>query len=438
MGTALYTGVSGLRVHQSRLDVVANNIANVNTPGYRSSRMLFQDLFSQTLQGAVAPSGNFGGSNAIQIGLGVAFGSVDINHTQGTLLTTGVATDLAVQGTGFFVLSDGGSQYYTRDGSFTLNTVGQLIDPSTGMRVQGYMADENGQVGPNIPLTDIVIPVGATSIVRATTTATMIGNLNSEALIGDTVSRVVRIFDSLGTPRDVSLTLTKGDVVNSGGTDYSAWTWEASYTNSDDPPLTNVVGSGVVLFDSEGGFVDEGTVAGGVFTSRAGAPQVSIDAAALGGVVTLPVVPIEFSLDYSAISELADETDVTLQSQDGFPRGTLESFSIGRDGTINGVFTNGLTRTIGQVALSTFSNLGGLEREGNNLFRATLGSGEPQIGTANTGGRGLISGGVLEGSNVDLGQEFSDLILTQRGYQANARTITAADTLLQEAVNLVR
>lgn len=438
MGTALYTGVSGLRVHQSRLDVVANNIANVNTPGYRSSRMLFQDLFSQTLQGAVAPSGNFGGSNAIQIGLGVAFGSVDINHTQGTLLTTGVATDLAVQGTGFFVLSDGGSQYYTRDGSFTLNTIGQLIDPSTGMRVQGYMADENGQVGPNIPLTDIVIPVGATSIVRATTTATMIGNLNSEALIGDTVTRVVRIFDSLGTPRDVSLTLTKGDVVNSGGTDYSAWTWEASYTNSDDPPLTNVVGSGVVLFDSEGGFVDEGTVAGGVFTSRAGAPQVSIDAAALGGVVTLPVVPIEFTLDYSAISELADETDVTLQSQDGFPRGTLESFSIGRDGTINGVFTNGLTRTIGQVALSTFSNLGGLEREGNNLFRATLGSGEPQIGTANTGGRGLISGGVLEGSNVDLGQEFSDLILTQRGYQANARTITAADTLLQEAVNLVR
>ncbi|HIJ66284.1 MAG TPA: flagellar hook-basal body complex protein, partial [Candidatus Hydrogenedentes bacterium] len=160
--------------------------------------------------------------------------------------------------------------------------------------------------------------------------------------------------------------------------------------------------------------------------------------AGFGNEISLPVTPFEFNLDFTDVTELSADSDVSMSNQDGYPRGTLESFNIGEDGTINGVFTNGLTRVLGQVALATFANVGGLSRSGNNTFRDTPASGSPQIGLPNAGGRGQVSGGVLEGSNVDLGTEFSNMIVTQRGFQANARTITAADTLLQETVNLVR
>ncbi len=438
MGTAIYTGVTGLLAHQRRIDVVASNIANVNTTGYRGSRVLFQDLFSQTLEGARAPVGDFGGTNPTEVGLGVRLASIDVNHNQGSLITTGVASDLAIQGQGFFVLNDGHNNFFTRDGSFMLNANGALIDPATGLRVQGFMA-ENGVINDNTPLGDITIPVGGASIVRATSTVGLQGNLNANASVGDVVQRTMTVYDSLGTAREIQVTYTKRAVVTDGGVDYNAWDWSASFTNGDTPPVTSTVGTGTLLFDTAGNFAKEGTMAGAVFTARpAGTPEISITNAQLGGVAAFPNDPFSFDVSFGQITELSGTSDVTVASQDGYPRGVLSSFNIGRDGVINGVFTNGLTVVVGQVALANFSNMGGLVRWGNNMFRDTAASGVPQIGLPNSGGRGQVSGGVLEGSNVDLGTEFSNLIVTQRGFQANARTITTADQLLQETVNLVR
>ncbi|MFO7975978.1 MAG: flagellar hook protein FlgE [Candidatus Hydrogenedentota bacterium] len=439
MGTAIYTGVTGLQTHQRRMDVIAANISNVNTPGYRAARALFQDLFSQTLEGGRGPVGNFGGSNPVQVGLGVQLATIDTIHQQGSLQTTGNNSDLAVQGTGFFVLSNGEGMHYTRDGSFTLNALGQLVDPATGMRVQGYLVDESGEVNVSSEPTNLEVPVGGTSIVRATEEVRVRGNLNSRAEAGDTVERSANVFDSLGTPRELLTTFEKIPQVSVGGTNYNAWSYVVEYTNSETPPVTTQVGEGVVLFDEDGNYFDEGTLSGGVFTSRPeGSPEVSVPLGAFGGMDTYPETPFEFEIDFSSVTELASDSDVTVTNQDGFARGTLESFNIARDGTINGVFSNGLTRVIGQIALASFANVGGLERDGSNMFRDTPASGTPQIGLPNTGGRGQVSGGVLEGSNVDLGTEFSNMIVTQRGFQANARTITTADTLLQETVNLVR
>jgi len=381
----------------------------------------------------------FGGSNPVQVGLGVQLATIDTIHQQGSLQTTGNNSDLAIQGTGFFVLSDGESMYYSRDGSFTLNALGQLIDPATGMRVQGYLADETGEVSVSAVPTNIEVPVGGTSIVRATEQVMVRGNLDSRSVAGDTVERRVNVYDSLGTPRELLTTFEKIPQVSLGGTNYNAWSYIVEYTNQDTPPVTTQVGEGVILFDEEGNYFDEGTLAGGVFTSRPeGTPEVSVPLAAFGGLDSYPETPFEFEMDFSSVTELASDSDASVTNQDGFARGTLESFNIARDGTINGVFSNGLTRVIGQIALASFSNVGGLERDGSNLFRDTPSSGTPQIGLPNTGGRGQVSGGVLEGSNVDLGTEFSNMIVTQRGFQANARTITTADTLLQETVNLVR
>ena len=439
MGIAIYTGVTGLLAHQRRLDVIASNIANVNTAGYRGARVLFRDLFSQTISGPRAPVAT-GGSNPQQIGLGVRIGSIDVNHLQGSLVTTGVASDLAIQGSGFFVLRNGTSDYYSRDGSFTLNANGELIDPATGYYVQGYTADGAGNIDVNSMVGNLVIPVGAAAIVRATQDVSLVGNLNSDASVGDTVQRTFRVFDSLGTARDIQVTYTKRAQVSvSGSGAYNAWDWQAEYTNIDGNTVT--VGSGTLAFDNDGVFYAEGTVAAGDLTpTAAGAPEISIPSgvAGFGNEISLPVTPFEFNLDFTDVTELSADSDVSMSNQDGYPRGTLESFNIGEDGTINGVFTNGLTRVLGQVALATFANVGGLSRSGNNTFRDTPASGSPQIGLPNAGGCGQVSGGVLEGSNVDLGTEFSNMIVTQRGFQANARTITAADTLLQETVNLVR
>lgn len=416
MGTAIFTGVTGLLAHQRRLDVVANNIANVNTTGYRGSRILFEDLFSQTLQGGTAPSASYGGSNPMQVGLGTGVGTIDVNHSQGSFLTTGVASDLAVEGNGFFVLSDGTTRQYTRDGSFQLNSNGVLIDPATGLRVQGYMADAMGVIDGSVEAGDIVIPVGGQSIVQATENVAMTGNLSSDAAVGDTVVRTVEVYDSLGTPREIELTFTKQ-------TADGEWQWSAASTDTD---IQTVTASGTFSFDANGGYVG----------FSAGSGDVSINFAP--GISAAPADPFTFTVDLSALTQLSSDSDATVLSQDGYERGVLESYSIGSDGMINGVFTNGLMRSIGQVALGTFANIGGLARTGNNMFVETPSSGIAQVGLPNTGSRGNVTGGVLEQSNVDLGTEFSNMIITQRGYQANARTITTADAMLQETVNLVR
>ncbi len=449
MGTALFTAVTGLQSFQRRLDVVANNIANVNTVGFKGSRVLFSDLFSQTLEGAAAPDGNFGGTNPSQVGLGTNIATIDVNHSQGSLTQTGISSDLAIQGAGFFVLSDGVGNVFTRDGSFALNANGFLIDPATGLFVQGFPADSSGVINTEVPVGNIVVPIGGAAIVQATTNTSLVGNLTAENTIGDplalppipptTVTRTIRVFDSLGTARDILLTFTKIEQVDNGGTLFNAWAVDGTF---DGVSVLDPGSSGgtrpVLLFNPDGslnqyGFDDgAGNFAG---TLAPGEPVASISN--FTG-ETIPVVPFEFNIDFAGMTELSGQSAVTNPNQDGFPLGVLEAFNIGESGIVNGIFSNGLTRVLGQVALAVFSNVNGLEKAGDNTFRQSSSSGLPQIGISNTGGRGSINGGVLEGSNVDLGTEFSNMIITQRGFQANARTITTADTLLGEAVNLIR
>jgi flagellar hook protein FlgE len=232
------------------------------------------------------------------------------------------------------------------------------------------------------------------------------GNLNSEAGIGDTVQRVIRVYDSLGTVQEVTLTFTRNAV--------SQYTWDATH------PVAGAVGTGIITFDANGQF------------SSVTNDIVSIPLA--NGAVT----PLDFTLDMLGVTQLADEDTVALTNQDGLPPGVLESFSIADGGVINGVFSNGLTEVLGQVALAIFNNPGGLIRDGRNVFTVSPNSGIAREGLAGTGGRGMVNGGVLEGSNVDIATEFSNLIIAQRAFQAGARSITTADMLLSEAVNLVR
>ena len=451
-GSALFTAVTGLQGFQRKLDVIANNIANVNTTGYRGARVLFQDLFSQTLAGGSAPTGALGSTNPRQIGLGVRISSIDTNFNQGSLTTTGVSSDLAIQGNGFFILSGGQGLTFTRDGSFNVSTNGFLEDSATGFLVQGYNADDNGVVDANGPIEPLEIPIGGQAIVQPTSITTLVGNLSAEALAEDllavppvdatVVTRTIRAYDSLGVGRDIELRFTKIPQVDDGGTLYNAWQFEAFYEGVDvanfGTGLDAIEDPGAVLFNTDGSFHSIGALEGATFTASApGAFPVSIPLSAFPG-PSIPDAPLEFEIDFSRVTELSGNSEVTNPTQDGFPRGVLADFVIGENGLITGVFTNGLTRTLGQVAMANFANLGGLERIGNNMFRETPSSGLAQVGTANSGGRGSISGGVLESSNVDLGEEFSNMIITQRGFQANARTVTAADNILQETVNLIR
>jgi flagellar hook protein FlgE len=275
---SMYSGVSGLRNHQTRLDVIGNNIANVNTIGFKSSRVTFKDLFSQTLQAATSAYGDRGGSNPVQVGLGMTLASIDTNHSDGSIQYTGNGTDLAIEGSGFFIIRDGSTLMYTRAGNFDVDEEGYLVVPGSGLRVQGLDPNVDGR------LVDIRISTGET-------------------------------YD---------------------------------------------------------------------------------------------------------------------------PVGSLQSYSIDGSGTIIGEFSNGLIQDLGQVALARFANPGGLMKVGNTAFMESNNSGIRQIGRAGTAGFGSIASSSLEMSNVDLSLEFTEMIVTQRGLQANSRIITTSDEVLQEVVNLKR
>jgi len=408
MGTAIFAGVSALQSQQRRLNVIGNNIANLSTIGFRGARVVFQDVLNQTMTSAAPPQSGRGGTNPRQIGLGVTVASIDTSFSQGSLFASNGVADFAIQGDGFFIVNDGSGDFYTRDGSFGLDADGTLVEPATGYTVQGYTA-VNGVIDTSQPVGDILIPTGGGGRTRPTTVATLMGNLDARALLGDTEQRLIRVYDSLGTVQDVTVTFTRGDPA------LREYDWDATYGGV---PM----GSGTITFDVDGQ------------VSSITSSTVTIPAAALGNGAD----DLVFDLDMTGITQHSDVVTVALTNQDGLPPGVLEAFSIGDGGVINGIFSNGLTEVLGQVALAVFSNPGGLNREGSNVFSVTPNSGIARVGLAGTGGRGMVNGGVLEGSNVDIATEFSNLIISQRAFQAGARAITTADVLLNEAVNLVR
>jgi len=416
MMRSLFAAVSGLKTHQQRMDVIGNNIANVNTVGFKRSRVNFQDLLNQTIRGASRPvAGGRGGTNPMQVGLGVSLGSIDLIMDGSSLQDTGKATDLGIEGDGFFILSDGGRTYYTRVGTFDFGEDGSLVSLLNGMRVQGWMPDNPDT------LTDIRININESESAKATTKMVIGGNLDSRVPIYDDTnpdqtpkSRVLlrhTVYDSKGQEYIVTIELTKNDE--------NKWTWElVTVEDSAGRDIGAGTQTGVINFNNDGTYqgVDNNTIS----FEPVGSDQVNI------------------TLDFSKLTQYGSDHDAAVESQDGYKSGVLDSYTIDQNGNIIGVFCNGVTRILGQIALARFANPAGLLKEGNSLYSITSNSGSPLVGTANSGGFGSIKPGSLEMSNVDLSTEFTDMIITQRGFQANSRVITASDEMLQELVNLKR
>ena len=404
MMRSLFAGVSGVKNHQTRMDVIGNNIANVNTVAFKASRVTFEDILSQTIEGARSPvAGGIGGVNPKQVGLGMKIGSIDTIFTPGSLQTTDNPTDLAIQGDGFFIVSDGTKVYYTRDGSFRMSADGSLVN-SSGYRVRGWLANQSGNIDTTQALQNIVIPIGTQMQPRATGNIRFEGNLNANDPNGTTWTTSTQVYDSLGNTHSLTIVFTKGDT--------NSWSWVATLDG------TQNGGTGTVTFNNQGLVATGGT---GVLTFTVpGADNLSITA------------------DFSRLTQFGGSPTAYIDWQDGYEAGSLDMVSIDASGVITGIFTNGQSKALGQIALATFPNPGGLLKQGGNLYQISNNSGLPNIGPASSGGRGSIAVGALEMSNVDLAQEFTNMIVTQRGFQANSRVITTSDEMLQDLINIKR
>ncbi|WP_067508856.1 flagellar hook protein FlgE [Actinoplanes sp. TFC3] len=386
---SLFSGISGLRAHQQMMDVTGNNIANVNTTGYKSSQTVFQDTLSQMVNAAGAPQNGAGGTNPAQVGLGVRTASINANFSQGAAQTTGKAGDMMIQGDGFFVVKSGGESVYTRAGSFTFDANGSLTTPN-GQIVQGWSADTDGNVNTAGAPGNIKLPIGISLKPEQTTKFTLTGNLSYEAPADATSAKVIPIpvVDENGASSTLNVTLTKTD----------ATTWTATTPDGGNVPIT--------------------------FTN--GKP--STNSITLDG----------YEVDITDLTHYSGNTEARVSASDGSAAGILSSYTVSNTGQIVGVFSNGLKQSLGQLALANFNNVNGLEKIGDSMFRSTVNSGLAQVGAAGSAGLGLITSGALEMSNVDLAQEFTNLVIAQRGFQANSRIITTSDEILQELVNLKR
>ena len=556
--SSLFTGMSGLRSNQFRIDSIGDNVANVNTTGFKGTRATFQTQFLNTLNTGSSPAENTGGTNPTQVGLGSVLGSMQRDFQPGSIETTGYKTDLAVEGAGFFVLrSPDSDQVFSRDGSFVLNSQSQLVS-ADGYIVQGYGVNNSFELVPGV-VTDLEIPLGSLTTAQATTTVQLDGTLDSSGTIGtqgsvlnsntlvsdaggtlavggtaltalrdqaapgvllfnpgdtltfdntakggrdlpaaefvvgttgstlgdlaawfedvlginttagvpgtpgvtlvggqmvvtgnvgedndltmlpgaltsdgavqqpfdftktqqadgSSVFTSLRVYDSLGTGVTVNVTV----VLETKATTGNIWRYYATSPDDSDADLT--IGTGTVTYDNSGRMT---SINNGALT---------IDRQDLGS-----ATPLGVALDFSAVSGLSTGSSVLVMSnQDGNPPGSLNDFAIGPDGMITGTFSNGLSKTLGQVILATFSNPAGLVASSNSTFVPGPNSGEAQIVRPMELGAGRVLGGSLELSNVDLSQQFIGLITASSGFTAASRVISMSDQLLQELLLMTR
>ena len=533
--SSLVSGISGLKAAQTALNVIGDNLANLNTSGFKGSRISFANELTTTLRPAQAPAGGIGGINPLQVGSGVRVSSIDRDFAQGNLSPTGRPLDLAIQGDGFFIITDGFKDSFTRSGTFNVDKSNDLVDSGTGLKVKGVSGGA------------INIPVNSTLPGKATATTVIKGNLNAE-FTASPVNHVVTSTayttagpvaavagDGLNTLLQNTTPYVAGDTISVVGTEHNGTSVTQTFTYGGgagqdgttlgdlrdfvttnfgtaaatingsgqlvltaDPPgasdltLTfsdgtsntgattfpsfsvSTTGSGskfsttIPIFDTRGssylvalhfektasnvwdvtptmkatdGSVTDSLTAitfntNGSFSSTTGTSAINITY--LDG--STQAVTLDFGVPnaFSGLTQFGGTSSAAATDQDGFGEGFFSSTTVNSDGNVVALFTNGKTTNIGQLQLATFSNPAGLSAEGNNTYLPTLSSGQAVLKTALSGRVGAIVSGVLESSNVDIAEEFTKLIIAQRAFQANARTITTTDEVLQELVNIVR
>lgn len=541
---SMYAGVSGLKAHQTKMDVIGNNISNVNTVGYKGSRVTFKEMLSQTLKGASSPQNGRGGTNPQQVGLGVALGSIDTSMEQGNLQSTGKMTDVSIQGEGFFMVNDGKQNVYTRAGSLSFDEDGFLVNSSNGYRIQGWKAAEDGTISKTNAENIEDITLDETMDASATTNINYTGNLNAAAENTLTASpSKIQIEDGTsGATDNVSVSLNKTENFNQWKFSLSAENSSSNITNgtgyitldeagkilgintakdgsgtdltiAGNEPTIDIGGTGDTValdlpsvsdslsstplfkgaeaagetvegdytlnakrtittdvYDSQGTLhtidltakkvgdntweienndvdVSDATMSTASWLSNS--PH-TINFDADGNVVGGGTVDLTFdpnggaadgqavALDFSNFTQFAGDMTADFDTSDGYGQGDLKSFTIDGSGAITGSYDNGYNKTLAKIGIASFSNPAGMSREGDTLFSVSNNSGDPQIGLAGTGGRGMIAPGTLEMSNVDLAQQFTEMITAQRGFQSNSKIISTSDEMLQTLVNLKR
>jgi flagellar hook protein FlgE len=414
-------GLSGLNANGAYLSVIGNNLANINTVGFKASSVTFQDLVSQTVGGSSA--------NPMQVGLGVTTGAISPVFSQGAIENTREATNVAIQGNGFFVVRGAGGNSYTRAGNFTFNSEGKLVTPD-GQFVQGYtqVTAATGAIVTTGQTADITVPPGVLRAPQATTSFRTQANLSSAAATGNTHTTAVQIYDSLGAPHVATITYTKAAAAGT-------WTYAVTVPGADATGGTTgspfSVGTGTVVFNASGALT---TVNG------AAAADVTITTPTWkngAAVSALSWDLVDANGGASLSGYVAESTNSSI-SQNGSAPGQIDNISIAADGTIMATFGAGQTVAIAQLALATFNNPKGLLKLGSSRYGESQAAGIANVGVAGAGGRGTLIGSALEGSNVDIAQEFTNMILAQRGYQANSKTITVSDELLVETLALKR
>jgi flagellar hook protein FlgE len=433
---SLYSGISGLHAHQQMMDVTGNNIANVNTVGYKASVVEFQDTLSQMLGAAGAPQNGQGGTNPAQVGLGVKGAGITANFAQGSQETTGRSGDMMIQGDGFFITRQGGEMMYTRAGQFTFDANGLLVNAS-GQPVQGWTA-QDGVVNAAGKPDDIRMPLGSTIPPKQTSSVTLKGNLSSDVtpdannptntgfgpdggtpVTGYETTIPIKVYDSQGATHTITAKFHRTALDNTSTPKTSEWA--VDFTDDKGASV------GTKTLDFQDGLP---------WDTGAGAALKSLAVGTDPSDATKPL----YTVDVADVTSYSGLSDARVFDTDGQASGALTSvsYSVSDSGQIIGVYSNGLKETLGQVAMATFKNVNGLEKVGDSEFRSTVNSGYAQVGTPGSAGMGSVVSGALEMSNVDLAQEFTNLVIAQRGFQANSKVITTSDEILQDLVSMKR
>jgi flagellar hook protein FlgE len=410
MIASLYAGISGLSANATAMTVIGDNIANVNTTAFKSNRSHFANILSTSLGGEAATAG---------VGRGVEFWGVNAQWTQGSIENSSSATDLAVNGKGFFMVEDSsGSNFYTRAGNFTFDKSGYLINPD-GMQLQGYAIDANGNIG---SITDIYIPGERISPPSPTTEFDFDINLNSGAVAGDTYTTAQTMYDSLGNAIPTTFTFTRQAAAQTWTVTGSIPTTAGTGITFGGSPSMNVV------FDASGAMITP-------------AADVTVNLALTNGATPLSTTWKMLDASGASLGDItgyASQSGTTFQYQDGYPAGSLRSISVDESGVVTATYSNGEMTPMFQVALVDFPSYDGLTKMGRNLYAESIASGQALPGVAGTGRLGSVAPSSLEMSNVDLAEEFVKMITTQRAFQANSRVITSSDEILQELINIKR